>query len=67
MRGALVFLVTRSFVNVVIFRVKRLRQPKYLAGAVMGGLYFYFTFSASSSRAGVPGATGRRCRPATSA
>ena len=44
MNGALVFLVSRSFVNAVAFRLKRLRQPKYLAGAVIGGLYFYFYF-----------------------
>ena len=44
MNGALFFLVTHSFVNAVMFRLKRLRQPKYLAGAVMGGLYFYFYF-----------------------
>ena len=44
MNGALIFLVTRSFANAVMFRLKRLRQPKYLAGAVMGGLYFYFYF-----------------------
>lgn len=44
MNHALVFLVSRSFANAVAFRLKRLRQPKYLAGAVIGGLYFYFYF-----------------------
>ena len=58
MRGALVFLVTRSFVNVVIFRVKRLRQPKYLAGAVMGGLYFYFYFFRFLFQGGRPRSDG---------
>ena len=28
----------------MLFRLKRLRQPKYLAGAIIGGLYFYFYF-----------------------
>ncbi len=44
MNSALVFLVSRSFVNAVAFRLRRLRQPKYLVGAVIGGLYFYFYF-----------------------
>ena len=44
MNTALVFLVSRSFVNAIAFRLKRLREPKYLVGAVIGGLYFYFYF-----------------------
>ncbi len=42
--NALAYLVTRSFVNGVLFRLKRLRQPRYLLGAILGGAYFYFYF-----------------------
>ena len=42
--NALGYLVTRSFVNGVLFRLKRLRQPRYLLGAIRGGAYFYFYF-----------------------
>src|SRR6478672_9458565 len=44
MNGAFVFLLTRSAVNVVKFRLQRLRQPKYLAGALVGASYFYVYF-----------------------
>lgn len=44
MNRALVYLVSRSFVNAIAFRLRRLRQPKYFAGAVFGALYFYFYF-----------------------
>ncbi len=42
--NALGYLVTRSFVNGIIFRLRRLRQPKYLLGAILGAAYFYFYF-----------------------
>ncbi|MEO6789287.1 MAG: putative ABC exporter domain-containing protein [Chthoniobacteraceae bacterium] len=42
--NALGYLVTRSFANGVIFRLRRLRQPKYLLGAILGAAYFYFYF-----------------------
>ena len=42
--NALGYLVTRSFVNGVVFRLRRLRQPRYLLGAILGGAYFYFYF-----------------------
>jgi hypothetical protein len=42
--NALGYLVTRSFVNGVIFRLRRLRQPRYLLGAIFGIAYFYFYF-----------------------
>ncbi len=42
--GALIYLVAVSFRNRLVSRVKRLRQPKYLVGAVVGGAYFYFYF-----------------------
>ncbi len=42
--NALGYLVTRSFANGVLFRLRRLRQPKYLFGAILGAAYFYFYF-----------------------
>jgi ABC-2 type transport system permease protein len=42
--NALAYLVTRSFVNGALFRLRRLRQPKYLLGAILGAAYFYFYF-----------------------
>ena len=42
--NALGYLVTRSFANGVLSRLRRLRQPKYLLGAIFGAAYFYFYF-----------------------
>ena len=42
--SALLYLVTRSFLNGVIFRLRRLRQPKYVLGALFGAAYLYFYF-----------------------
>ena len=44
MNPALWFLLTRSLRNAIAFRLKRLRQPKYAIGALLGGAYFYFYF-----------------------
>src|ERR1051325_8944729 len=44
MISALLYLQYHSFRNRLITRFKRLRQPKYLAGAIVGGAYFYFYF-----------------------
>ncbi len=44
MLGALLYLRCTSFKNWLIARAKRLRQPKYLLGAVVGCAYFYFFF-----------------------
>jgi hypothetical protein len=44
MTSALFYLQFQSFKNRMVFRVRRLRKPKYLVGAVVGGLYFYFYF-----------------------
>jgi hypothetical protein len=44
MIGALFYLQAHSIVNRTLVRLKRLRQPKYLLGAIVGGLYFYFYF-----------------------
>ena len=40
--GALFYYQYHSLKNRLMTRVKRLRQPKYLVGAVVGALYFYF-------------------------
>ncbi|MFO1475413.1 MAG: putative ABC exporter domain-containing protein [Verrucomicrobiota bacterium] len=44
MLGALAYLQFHSFKNRLTSRFKRLKQPKYLVGAVVGGLYFYWYF-----------------------
>ena len=44
MLGALVYLKFHSFINLVASRLRRLRQPKYLFGALVGAAYFYFVF-----------------------
>ena len=55
MLGALLYLRLTSLKNQIISRAKRLRQLKYLLGALVGGAYFYFLFfrnfgSSSGSR-----------------
>jgi ABC-2 type transport system permease protein len=42
MIAALFYLQFHSFKNRLLSRFKRLRQPKYLFGAIVGGLYFYW-------------------------
>jgi len=42
--GALFYYQFHSWRNRLWMRIRRLRQPKYLAGAIVGGLYFYFYF-----------------------
>jgi len=42
--GALFYYQFHSWWNRLLTRIRRLRQPKYLAGAIVGGLYFYFYF-----------------------
>jgi Putative ABC exporter len=44
MISALFYLQFHSVKNRLVMRFKRLKQPKYLIGAVVGGLYFYFYF-----------------------
>ena len=41
---ALLYLQFYSIKNRLLMRFKRLRQPKYLVGAIVGALYFYFYF-----------------------
>jgi Putative ABC exporter len=44
MVGALLYLQFHTVKNRILFRLKRLRQPKYLFAAIIGGAYFYFYF-----------------------
>ena len=44
MLGALLYLRFTSFKNWLLVRGRRLRQPKYLVGALVGCAYFYFFF-----------------------
>jgi ABC-2 type transport system permease protein len=40
--GAMFYYAFYSWRNRFLFRLNRLRQPKYLFGAIVGGLYFYW-------------------------
>jgi ABC-2 type transport system permease protein len=42
--GALFYLRSRSLRNALLSRLKRLRQPKYLIGGIVGIAYVYFVF-----------------------
>jgi ABC-2 type transport system permease protein len=44
MIAALLYLQYHTFRNRLASRFKRLKQPKYFIGAIVGGLYFYFYF-----------------------
>src|SRR5579862_1105532 len=44
MLSALLYLQFHSIKNRLTMRFKRLKQPKYLFGGIVGGLYFYFYF-----------------------
>ncbi|MBP6506774.1 MAG: hypothetical protein KA257_04355 [Opitutaceae bacterium] len=44
MLGALLYLRLTSLKNLLVARFQRLRQPKYLAGAIAGAAYFWFIF-----------------------
>lgn len=44
MINALFYLQWQSFRNRLVTRFKRLKQPKYLVGAIVGGLWLYFYF-----------------------
>lgn len=41
---ALLYLQVHSLKNRTLVRLKRLKQPKYLVGGIVGALYFYFYF-----------------------
>ena len=44
MLSASLYLITCSARNRLRVRLTRLREPRYLIGAIVGGAYFYFTF-----------------------
>jgi hypothetical protein len=44
MLAALLFLRLTSLKNLILARVRRLKQPKYLIGAIVGAAYFYMMF-----------------------
>jgi hypothetical protein len=44
MIAALLYLQYHTVRNRLVNRFKRLKQPKYFVGAIVGGLYFYFYF-----------------------
>jgi hypothetical protein len=44
MISALLYLQYHTSRNRLVSRFRRLKQPKYLIGAIVGGLYFYFYF-----------------------
>src|SRR5689334_10828502 len=44
MRAALGYLVFTSWKNRVLTRLRRLKQPKYLIGLLVGGFYFLAIF-----------------------
>src|SRR3989442_2859144 len=44
MISALVYLQSRTFLNRLKLRLRRLKKPKYFFGAIVGALYFYFYF-----------------------
>ena len=46
MIGALMYLQMQSIGNRLRMRLRRLREPRYLAGAVVGAAYIYFSFFA---------------------
>lgn len=64
MLRALIYLRLVSFRNWTISRLRRLRQPRYLGGAVVGLAYLYFVFYGLGSgppeenRPGMPGGDG---------
>ena len=44
MISALLYLQYHSLKNRTVMRIKRLKQPKYLLGGIVGGIYFYWYF-----------------------
>src|ERR1051325_8618712 len=59
MIGALLYLQVQSIRNRVRMRLRRLKKPKYLAGALVGAAYIYFFFFRNllaGRRGPVPGA-----------
>jgi ABC-2 type transport system permease protein len=50
MISAYVYLQVMTIINIVVQRVKRLKQPRYLIGAIGGLAYFYFFFFSNALR-----------------
>jgi hypothetical protein len=63
MIAALCYLQFHSTRNRLVTRFKRLKQPKYLFGAIVGGIYFYFYFFRYLFRQGYAG-SGRHAAAA---
>ncbi len=59
MRSPFLYLTACSVKNRVIQRVRRLRQPRYLAGLIIGSLYLYLV-RAPQPAPGWPLGRGRR-------
>ena len=49
---ALFYYQYHSWRNRLEARIRRLRQPKYLVGAIVGGIYFYFYLFRGIARGG---------------
>ncbi|HWW86773.1 MAG TPA: putative ABC exporter domain-containing protein [Vicinamibacterales bacterium] len=62
MIGVSLFIIARSARNRLRMRLRRLREPRYLIGAVVGAAYLYFSFFArmTGGRMGAYGSAGRR-------
>jgi hypothetical protein len=50
--GALFYYQRHWWFNRLLTRLRRLRQPKYLFGAIVGGIYFYWYFFRTLGRGG---------------
>src|SRR5271157_4813186 len=50
--GALFYYQRHWWLNRLLTRIRRLRQPKYLFGAIVGGLYFYWYIFRALGRGG---------------
>jgi putative ABC exporter len=59
MVGASVYIAVCSARNRIRVRLKRLREPRYLIGAVVGVAYFYFIIFARGRRTGFGAGRGR--------
>jgi hypothetical protein len=55
MIGALLYLRLTSLQNMVAYRIRRLKQPRYLVGAVVAGAYIYFSILRRAGFARVAG------------
>jgi hypothetical protein len=56
MIGALLYLRLTSLRNLVVYRISRLREPKYLVGTAVAIAYFYFVLQQRPAMQGAPAA-----------